>query len=304
MKKHIFFPLALVALLLSACSEGLDDLTGTYDDISRYTFTSVSQDDTEKLGKGIKALGMTFSSGSNTFDITFACDEWTLQAYTYTATSALTTTNKQYVATLNGTTIVDGDVDVTLYDTTYYIQGLLEDASGNQSVVNFKGELSFEIGEDDIEASGYSCIIYSSYLYVFDWTTYTYSYDYSLMYYYIYMYDPDGSYIGYLQLVNEPDLDPSQLGGTYSVASGATSALTCEAGYNYYGYYMGGTSYVDSGSTYYITAGDIVVSVNTGSEDETLLSFSGTDVTYVDDTSSAGTGTGSFAYSYLTVTSY
>ena len=88
MKKIFSLWMLLAAVLLGACEESLDDLTGRYD-FDRYRFTEVTEQSTDKLPKGIKVLNMTLADAEgNALEIGFGSREWVLQTGTYTVAGA------------------------------------------------------------------------------------------------------------------------------------------------------------------------------------------------------------------------
>ena len=90
MKKIFSLWMLLAAVLLGACEESLDDLTGRYD-FDRYRFTEVTEQSTDKLPKGIKVLNMTLADAEgNALEIGFGSREWVLQTGTYTVAGAVT----------------------------------------------------------------------------------------------------------------------------------------------------------------------------------------------------------------------
>ena len=70
--------LPLVAMLWSCSDDVIDDLSGTYDDIQRYNFTTEKTEETTKLKKGLKYLHMVFDNGADiSFDLKVVSREWT-----------------------------------------------------------------------------------------------------------------------------------------------------------------------------------------------------------------------------------
>ena len=66
MKKIYKLLLMPLAAMLWSCSDNvIDDMSGTYDDIQRYDYTTVETGETAKLKKGLKYLNMEFSDGKN-----------------------------------------------------------------------------------------------------------------------------------------------------------------------------------------------------------------------------------------------
>ena len=84
-KAYIFLLMPLIALLWSCSDDVVDGLSGTYDNINRYNFTSVNTLETDKLKKGLKYLNMKFADDNgNTLSLRVVSREWTLQAGSYT----------------------------------------------------------------------------------------------------------------------------------------------------------------------------------------------------------------------------
>lgn len=143
MKRISTILLSLSALcMLAACEvNNLDPLTGEYD-ITRYNFSSVSVGETE-VTDNVKILSVGLSDGSNSMNITFGSSSYVLPATTYVHADEITGA-KQYIATINGTSVVDGDIDVVLSGDTYYFTSYMTDASGKQFIMKYKGSIEFD----------------------------------------------------------------------------------------------------------------------------------------------------------------
>lgn len=300
-KINIILAALLVGVSASCDKDSIDSLEGVYD-FDRYTFTKVTNSPTEKLGKGIKSLNLTLSNdASNTLAISFGSSEWTLQTASYQPVTKVSGAN-QYSATLNGKVVpVKGSIDVSLIGETYFISGLVYDSSDKRYQISYKGSINFEIGVDDIESSGYVAKLTTSAVVVYDatWTPVTYpdvtKYTFALT-------DPDGNAVGSLEAINVNDAAAAALAGTYTVQASSTEAWLMDYGWTYPAYGMAGGSWFtdDSGAKQYIAAGKVSIDVVTGTEGETLATFTGTDLT---TTSAAGdAGTGSFTIKYATLT--
>ena len=153
--KLLLFPLAA---MLWACSDNvIDDLSGTYDYIQRYNFTTETTQETVKLKKGLKNLHMVFSDGSdNTFDLKVISREWTLQPGVYSPMASVNDepkANHFYGFVANGSiangSITAGDIEVSKTGEEYFISGILTGGDGKRYVINYRGAMSFEIGIDD-----------------------------------------------------------------------------------------------------------------------------------------------------------
>ena len=80
----------MVAIIGACSNDVIDDLSGTYDYINRYDFTSEKTEQTEKLKKGLKNLHMVFSTdNATTLDLYCVSRDWTLAPGTYTPTQSL-----------------------------------------------------------------------------------------------------------------------------------------------------------------------------------------------------------------------
>lgn len=300
MRKINSLIILLVLCFLGACSEdAIESLDGKYD-LDRYQFDEVTQEPTEKLQKGVKLLKMKLSDGTNSLVLGIGSNEWVLQEGTYSPTATVAG-NNQYSAVLNGSTIaVSGDLDISLLEKTYYINGLLSDASGNRFKVDYKGALSFEIGEDDPESSGYVAILSTSMVVIYDanWQPVVYpdvtKYTFTLT-------DPDGNDAGSFDAVNVNNAETSSLAGTYTIQGNSTDPWLMDNGWVVPDYGMaGGSYYVDSdGTKQYITGGTVTVSAVEGINGDILYSFSGTGLTT--SKSTGETGTGSFNIKFATL---
>lgn len=152
--KYICLALSIVGL--AACSDNdLDDLQGTYDNIARYNYSVAAVQPTTNMGNGIKSLNVALSDASgNDATISFGSTEWVLPLGTYTAAASISGSN-QLTGTVGGKQISGGSIDVNIIDTTYYFNGFLELADGSQTVINYRGPLTFVVGVDVAETSSY-----------------------------------------------------------------------------------------------------------------------------------------------------
>lgn len=286
MKNIRFILTALLAgFIAAACDEKpIDDLSGVYDDIARYDFTTVEQHATEKLGKGIKALVLTFKDAENhALALRIGSAEWVLKANTYAATPAVAA-DKQFSAVLDGSkTVSEGKLNVNLINGVYIFSGLLKTADGQEFQCNYRGALAFEIGEDDPEASGYTIRFSAQPVYLTDAQGQLTGTVPGVMQYTFVVADPKGAPAGQFVAINVENMEASQLGGTYTIKENATEAGTMANGWKLpaeWGGWSGGSYAVDDkGVAQFITAGTIAVKVDEDAEGTKLYSFSGTGLT-------------------------
>jgi len=285
--KNIRFILTilLAGFIAVSCDEKpIDDLSGVYDDIARYDFTTAEQKPTEKLGKGIKALVLTFKdAGSHALALRIGSAEWVLKANTYAATDTITA-DKQFSAVLDGSeTVVGGNLNINLINGVYIFTGLLETADGQEFQCNYRGELSFEIGEDDPEASGYTIQYSVAPVFITDAQGQPTGTVPGVMQYTFTVSDPNGKPAGQFVAINAENKQPWELGGTYTIKENAAEAESMANGYKLpaeWGGWSGGTYAVDDqGVAQYITVGQITIAVAEDIEGNKLYSFSGTGLT-------------------------
>ena len=153
--KHLYKLVMLLALcVMGACSEdSIEDLQGRYD-MARYEMTQVTNQPTEKLKKGIKAINLELKDANGQqAELRFTTKEWVLPNGVFTFVEKPTQDKEMYIE-LQGAEIVSGDMEVTLLGSTYYLNGLFVTNDGKQVSLKYQGALSFEIGEDEPEASG------------------------------------------------------------------------------------------------------------------------------------------------------
>lgn len=284
------------ALLLAACdNDSIEDLSGEYCNITFCDFTNVNVQPTDKLGKGVKALNTTYTDNAgNNLTLRFGSQEWILGEGTY---SLVPTVSKSgtYEGTVNGATISDGSMDVSLVGDTYFVNGLVKTSDGKQYKVSYKGPMTFVIGEDDPESSGYTMNIQTNPVSVFDWNTFT-STDYpDVTKYTVTISDPSGKTVAAFDLINSNNLSAPGLAGTYQVESYAHDPFRLDAGYSIPDYGMaGGSCYMDdNGNMQYIVGGTVEITTVTGIDGNPLYSFKGTNMYSVDIAGAEHTG-GSF----------
>ena len=171
MKKYIgsIFSLFIAGLCFTACdNDALDGMQGVYADMQNYTSQEATVQPTTKLKKGVKALNVDIKDvKGTTIQVSFGSTEWILPAASYTV--AETVANKTCVVKVNGEAMKSGDIDVSLIEGKYYLNGLFTNAAGQRVKLNYVGELAFVVGQDDPEASGYMMTIDEQPVY--DWTT-------------------------------------------------------------------------------------------------------------------------------------
>ena len=266
---------ALVALSLSACNDNaIDNLQGQYADMIVCSTTTAQVQPTTKLGKGIKALNVDFSdAGGNQFSVSFRSSEWILPAGTYTIADAVAQGKCQVQC--NGTALSSGDATVTVVEDKYYINGLFTNGQGQRFKLDYKGSLSFVVGEDDPEPSGYMMMIDEQPVTSYDWATGQTTVFPGVTKYSVSVTSPEGATTLYLDLINASGSSGTALAGTYTVQGNAHDAWLCDNGWVVPAYNMaGGSYYVDaSGVKQYITSGQIEVSTAMSSEGAALFNL-------------------------------
>lgn len=282
---RLILTLLLAGLFAAGCSEQpIDDLSGTYDNIARYEFTTAQQMPTEKLGKGIKALVINFKDEKgNTVDMRIGSTEWILKANTYTAKSSVEA-DKEFSAVLNGSqTVTSGNLNINLIGETYIFSGLLSTHDGKELQFNYRGALTFEIGEDDPEPSGYTIQLTTAPVYIVDAMGQPTGVVEGVMQYTFAVSAPNGAPAGTFVVINSDNLDPAQLGGAYTVKENATEAGSMANGWKLpaeWGGWSGGSFAVDdNGTMQFLTAGTVTISVADSIEGEKLYSFAGSGLT-------------------------
>ncbi len=295
--KKIYPILTLLALcILAACSEdSITGLTGQFP-MDRYNLTKVEEQTTEKLSKGIKALHITLADDANNrLLLTIGSREWILQEGLYTLVPEVIA-DKQYTATLqsgsNTATIESGDLEVTRIGDIYYIVGLLKTTGGQNIKCNYKGTISFEVGKDDPEASGYTTAVYSSPVTTYDEmgnptlhpgvTKYTLNIS-----------APNGTQAAQLDIINNDNMSTPTLAGTYTIQGSAAEPWLMDSGWIVPDWQMAGGSYYidDKGVSQYLTGGTITITIAQSLDGETLYSYSGTGLAIMSTTGETATGT-------------
>lgn len=275
MKKYIgsILSLFIAGLCFTACdNDALDGMQGVYADMQNYTSQEAIVQPTTKLKKGVKALNVDIKDvKGTTIQVSFGSTEWILPAASYTV--AETVANKTCVVKVNGEAMKSGDIDVSLIEGKYYLNGLFTNAAGQRVKLNYVGELAFVVGQDDPEASGYMMTIDEQPVY--DWTTGQATMIPGVTKYSVSVTSPEGATTLYLDLINAPGKTATGIVGTYTVQGNAHDAWLCDNGWVVPDYNMsGGSYYVDaSGVKQYITSGQIEVSTAMSSEGAALFSL-------------------------------
>ena len=297
------FLLPLSSCLFVSCdSDSIEGLSGEYNkDITFCDFNNASVQPTTKLGKGIKALNTQFTDADgHTLTLSFGSKEWILGEGTFQPVAEISKAGT-YSGTVNGATISEGTVDVNLVGDTYFVNGLVKTSDGKQYKTYYKGPMTFVVGEDDPESSGYTMSIQTNPVSVFDWNTFT-STDYpEVTKYTITVSDPSGTQVALFDVINNNDMKAEQLTGTYHIESYSHEPMLIDAGYSIPDYGMaGGSSYMDnSGNMQYIVGGGTIeITTVTGIDGDLLYSFKGTDLLTVDIAGTESSG-GSFNIPYV-----
>ena len=293
MKKFRYIILLLAMISFTACDkDSIGDLQGTFSNITFCTFNNGSVQPTTKLGKGVKALNTQFTDANgNTLTLSFGSKDWILGEGTFLPVATVATAGT-YAGSVNGSAITTGNVDVSKVNDIYFINSLVTTSDGKQYKASYKGELTFVVGEDDPEASGYTMSIVESAVSIFDWTTFTQT-DYpDVTKYTIVVNDPNGAQVAMFDAINGNGKQAADLAGTYTIVSDAHDAMQISAGYSLPDYGMaGGTYYVDdAGKAQYLTGGTVEVTTAQSAEGETLYSFKGTSLETIDVAGTTGSG--------------
>jgi len=129
---------------------------------------------------------------------------------------------------------------------TYFINGLVGTTDNRAYKIYYKGPLSFVVGEDDPEPSGYTMSIQTSEVAIMDWTTWQTTTYPEVTKYMITVSDPTGAQVATFDVINGNDKTPEQLVGSYTIVGDAHDAMQISAGYSLPDYGMaGGSSYLD-----------------------------------------------------------
>ena len=177
------------------------------------------------------------------------------------------------VVKVNGEAMQSGDLDVSIYGGVYYFSGLFTNQAGKRVKLDYHGNLTFEVGVDDPEASGYMMTIDEQPVY--DWTTGQAILIPGVSKYSVSVTSPEGATTLYLDLINASGNTATGIVGTYTVQGNAHDAWLCDNGWVNPAYNVaGGSYYVDaSGVKQYITSGQIEVSTAMSSEGAALFTL-------------------------------
>ena len=303
MKKNIGFIVSCLfaGLCFTACNnDAIDDLQGVYSDMLICNSKEATVLPTTKLRKGVKSLNLSLKDAqSNEIDINFGSTEWILPSATYTV--AETVANKTCVVKVNNETMQSGDIDVSIIGGKYYLSGLFKTAESKRVKLDYSGELTFVVGIDDPEASGYTMTITTSPVASFDWSTgQTTTYP-DVTKYTLTIKDPSGNAAASLEAINGNNLDAPSLAGTYTIQGSSTAPWLMDNGYAIPAYgAFGGSFYVDdAGNKQYIASGNITITTAKDSEGTNLYSISGSDLGTVDATGTEGKGTFNIKFASL-----
>lgn len=283
MKNIRFILTALLAGLFAvACEEKpIDDLSGVYDNIARYQFIAAEQQPTEKLGKGIKALIVNLKNAAgDAMQMRIGSAEWVLKPGNYTATGTVAA-DKMFSAVVNGSKkIVSGTLNVNLINDLYIFSGLLTAEDGTEVQCNYRGALTFEIGVDDPEPSGYTAVLAISPINITDQSGQVTGTVPGVSKYAFTISDPDGANVALFEAINAENLQAPALAGEYTVKDNAQDALSMASGMQmpaeWGGFSWGSFVANPTGTKEFLAAGsEITVSVAESLEGEKLYSFSG-----------------------------
>ena len=289
----------LAVIGFTACdSDSIEDLQGEFNNITFCNFNSGNVLPTEKIGKGIKALNVQLADATgNNLSLSFGSKEWILGEGSFSPVTTVSNAGT-YAGSIYGAAINEGNIDVSFVDGTYFIAGLVKTTDGKQYKTYYKGPLTFIVGEDDPEPSGYTMSIVESAVSVFDWTTFTQT-DYpDVTKYTITVLDPNGQQVAMFDAINGNGKQAAALAGTYTIVSDAHDALQISAGYSVPDYGMAGGTYFidDAGKAQYLTGGTVEITTALSGEGETLYTFKGTSLETIDAAGTTGSGTFNFMF--------
>lgn len=296
--------LPLAALAFSCSDDVIDDLSGQYsENLERYNYTTGTTGETQKLRKGLKNLHVVLADAAgSTMDLQAVSSEWILPEGNYAPVAAIgaDTRANQYCATVDGDAISDGSLSVSTIGSDYYISGLLTGDSGKRYVVNYRGPLSFTVGIDDPEPSGYTIALKIDPVTVTDMTTWQTTVIPGVNKYTMSITDPNGADAAFFEAINTEGLSMDKLPGTYTIAGSPTEPWLIDNGWLVPQYGMAGGAYIvaPDGEKRYINSGSIKIESAMGITGETLYSFSGEGLGFI--TAAGGSGTTSFSIRFAT----
>lgn len=282
--KHLYKLVMLLALcVMGACSEdSIEDLQGRYD-MARYEMTQVTNQPTEKLKKGIKAINLELKDANGQqAKLRFTTKEWVLPNGVFTFVEKPTQDKEMYLE-LQGAEIVSGDMEVTLLGSTYYLNGLFVTNDGKQVSLKYQGALSFEIGEDDPEASGYTAVLSVQPVYLTDQNGQVTGIVPGMSQYIFNISDPAGAPAASFVAINKENLSLEELMGNYAVA-GTNAEFTMANGWKMpddWGGWYGGTWFDAEGTKQFVTEGTISITSVDGIEGGKLYNFEGKNLTTI-----------------------
>ena len=295
MKRNLLYIISAICVIcgFASCdSDSIEGLHGEFSNITFCDFTTVSVQPTEKLGKGVKALNTQFTDADgHNLTVSFGSKEWILGEGTFLPVASVSTAGT-YAGSVNGAAITEGNIDVSLVGETYFVNGLVKTQDGKQYRTNYKGPMTFVVGEDDPEPSGYTMSIQKSEVAIMDWNTWQTTVYPEVTKYSITISDPNGAQVAYFDVINGNDKKPEQLTGSYAIIGDAHDAMQISAGYSVPDYGMaGGTAYLDdAGKMQYLTGGNVEITTETGIDGSTLYSFKGTGLATIDAAGTTGSG--------------
>lgn len=302
MKKYLgfIFGIIVTGLFFSACNnDAIDDLQGVYGDMQICHSNEATVQPTTKLGKGIKSLNVDIKDAQgNDVTVNFRSSEWILPSATYKISN--TVANKTCVVKVNGEAMQSGDLDVTIYGGVYYFSGLFTNQAGKRVKLDYHGNLTFEVGVDDPEASGYTLTIAPTP--IVDLSTGAPVVNPDATKYIISINNPAGQPAAYLEAVNANQLGNTDLAGEYTIQGNASEPWLMGNGFAIpqYGVKVGSFFVDEAGVAQYITAGKIIISTAKDAEGQDLFSFEGADL----DTQSGvdgSAGKGSFKIKFAAI---
>ena len=205
--------------------------------------------------------------------LSFGSKEWILGEGTYQPVATLTT-GGTYAGSINGAAISEGSIDVSAVNGCYFISGLVKTSDGKQYKPYFKGELTFIVGEDDPEPSGYTMTIAQSEVAIMDWTTFQNTVYPDVTKYTITVKDPNGQQVALFDAINGNNKQAADLAGTYTIVGDAHDAMQ-------------------------LTGGSVEITTAKSAEGETLFSFKGTALETID--AAGTTGSGAFNFMFISL---
>ena len=264
--------------------------------MERRVYKNIVAQSTDKLRKGVKQLNLKFADeAGNEWDLRLGSKDWVLQNGVFKA-KLLEKLEESDIKSeedkikpkepltagllysiVGQDTIASGDLEVTLLGDTYYIDGLFMSKTGTQYSCDYKGPITFEIGEDDPEASGYTTVLTTSPVYLLDANNQPVGIVPGVSQYSFAVSDPDGNGVAQFDLINKENMPLEALAGSYSVTgkSEAGSMAQGNALPAEWGGWSWGSYFIANDAKQYIFGGTLNIAVATGMEGETLFTFSG-----------------------------